>query len=368
MRRDTAGGWVAGAIFAAALTILSVAAINVFGVRPDLGNAPGYGLVTAACAVLAVCHRLPVTALAVSVLSVAGSLLLGYPYGPVMLAVSVAVYAVARHRPSSRSLPLSAGAYLLLAAPTLAHPEALPGGFAAILTAAWIVVPATIGVSRRLVLDARARQRAETERRLRDEERLRLAHEVHDVVGHGLAAIQMQADIALHVAPSKPEQAARALAAISAASAAALSELRDALSAVAPASGADARSPVVGLDRLGELCDRIRAAGVEVRLTATGTARRLHPAVDLAAYRIIQESLTNVVKHAVSPRATVHIDYTAESVTVTVASPHDGTAIREGFGIRGIRRRVGSLDGSLSLRAGETLQLRAVLPGGGPVS
>ncbi len=323
---------------------------------------PAYLLIVLACAVLAVRRRFPVPVLVVSSLAVSCFLLLGYPYGPVMLSLAVAVYTVARRVRTGRALWLSVLAYALLVAHVFVNPEALPGLLGLIPAAAWIGIPTTVGISRRLVLEARARERAETERRLRDEERLWVAHEVHDVVGHGLAAIQMQADIALHVARTKPDQAVAALTAISAASAAALAELRDALASVAPEGEGAQRAPAASLTRLDALCDRIRATGVEVLVRSTGTPRVLPSAIDLAAYRVVQESLTNVVKHAVSPRATVELHYSSDELTLTISSPHDGTAIREGFGLRGIRRRVTSLGGSLSVRAGETMQLRVVFP------
>src|SRR5690606_17800216 len=151
---------------------------------------------------------------------------------------------------------------------------------------------------------------AETERRKLEEERLRLATEVHDIVGHGLAAIQMQADVALHIADANPRQARVALEAISSASAAALSELRATLSSITPASEGrdDSHAPTPGIARVDDLVRRVRDAGVAVELTVTGEQRRVPPEVDVTAYRIVQEALTNVVKHAAERRATVRVD------------------------------------------------------------
>lgn len=234
--------------------------------------------------------------------------------------------------------------------------------------AAWIAIPLTIGIARRLIGESQARERAETQRRKLDDERLRLATEVHDIVGHGLAAIQMQADIALHIADSKPDQARIALQAISTASAAALSELRTTLRSITPETArgntSDLRAPTPGLARVDDLCRRIRAAGVHVDLVTTGPARPIPPAIDVAAYRIVQESLTNVVRHAAARRATVRIDYLPDAVSVVVISPHDGTTPDEGFGIHGMRRRIEQVGGDFTIDSGDTVEVRALLPAG----
>ncbi|ODU06347.1 MAG: hypothetical protein ABS81_04855 [Pseudonocardia sp. SCN 72-86] len=354
-------------VLAAALAIISVVSAAFLSMedgpaRP--ADTLGYGLILLACVPLAVRRRYPVPVLAVSGVAVSAYLLLGYPYSSVMIALAVAVYTVCRRVKTTTALALSAGAFLLLVAHIFVNSAALPGLFGVIPAAAWIAIPATIGVARRLVLEARASERAETGRLLREQERLRIAQEVHDVVGHGLAAIQMQADIALHLAATKPEQGITALRAISTASSAALAELREALREVVPAAGGEQapRAPAAGLARLDALCERIRAAGVDVHLSISGEPRPLASVVDLAAYRIVQEALTNVVKHAMSPQAAVELAYSDDGITLTVSSPHDGSAIQDGFGIRGIRRRVATLDGTVAIRAGENLRVHVTLP------
>lgn len=358
--------WIADAILAAALAAVSmVSAVFLSGAdglsRP--ADALCHALILLACGALAVRRRHPVPVLAVISIAVSAYLLLGYPYSSVMISLAVAVYTVCRRLRTAPALVLSAAAFVLLAVHIFVHPASLPGVFGVIPAVAWIAVPATVGVARRLIGEARARERAEAERLLREQERLRVAQEVHDVVGHGLAAIQMQADIALHLAVSKPEQGITALRAISDASSAALAELREALREVAPAAHHEAsRAPSAGLAHLAELCARIRTAGVDVHVSIVGEPQPLPAAVDLAAYRIVQESLTNVVKHAVSPQATVELNHRPDALTMTITSPHDGTAIGEGFGIRGIRRRAAGLGGTVTIRAGEELQLRVLLP------
>lgn len=364
-RRRTRVRWAGDTLLAVALTAVSVvagAAASAWTSPPRQLDGLGYTLTVLACGVVTFRRSRPTTTLAVATVAVTVYLALGYPYDPVMFAIAIAVYTVARSTPTVRTLWTSAIAYAVLASHVLVDPAALSGFVGLLPAAAWIAIPAAIGWSRRTVDEARARERAETERRLRDEERLRVAHEVHDVVGHGLAAIQMQADIALHLVERKPDQGVRALEAIRSASAAALTELRDTLRSITPGDDLPSRARVAGLARLDELCDRTRTAGVDVRLSVTGTAPRLPPAVDLAAYRIIQESLTNVVKHAMQRRATVDVTYGVDTVAITVTSPHDGSIVQEGFGIRGIRRHATSIGGTLDIRTGPTLRLHVVLP------
>lgn len=358
---------VVDAIVAVALTAVSVVSAAVLSSETDpprAADALGYALIVIACLPLVVRRRLPVPVLAVSSIAVAVYLVLGYPYTVVMLAVSIAVYSVCRRQPLLPALVLSGVTLLVLLVHIFVNPASLPGFFGVIPAAAWIAIPATIGISRRLILEARARERAEAESRLREQERLRVAGEVHDVVGHGLAAIQMQADIALHLAHIRPEQGLKALEAISTASSSALVELREALRELAPGGEGEGapRVPAAGLSRLDELCDRIRAAGVDVEVSIVGTPRSVAAAVDLAAYRIIQEALTNIVRHAMSPRAVVELEYSPADLSVSVTSPHDGSAIAEGFGIRGIRRRVSSLGGTVAIRVGESLRVHVILP------
>ncbi len=192
-------------------------------------------------------------------------------------------------------------------------------------------------------------------RRAINEERLRLAQEVHDIVGHGLVVIQMQADISRHVAPTRPELVHAALDAISRSAADALAELRTALAAIAPpdTDRAEAAAPDPGLHLLEHLCGRIEEAGVALELSVHGHRRPLPRAVDTAAYRVLQESLTNVVKHSPHSRALVEVTYRPDAISLTVANEDlAGGTHTEGFGIAGMRRRVERLGGELSAGTG----------------
>ena len=228
---------------------------------------------------------------------------------------------------------------------------------------AWVAIPFTLGAARRLVVEAGARERAEADRRLVDAERLRLATEVHDVVGHGLAAIQMQADIALHVRDRRPEQADLALEAISRASAEALTELRTTLAEFTPGTARRHARPGAARSAAGPGAGR----GCRRRPGRDRGGGPLPAEVDLAAYRILQEALTNVVKHSADPRAEVVIAHRPDGIDLTVANQHLGDgAYVEGFGLTGMRRRVAALGGS-SRRAGRAgrFVVRATAADGG---
>jgi len=322
-------------------------------------------LVVLAGAATAARRRWPVAVLVAVTGATTAYLTTGYPYGPILFTVAVAVYSVARRTPLATAALWCAGALAVLLLHLLTNGAALPGWAGLLPGSAWVAIPFTVGAARRLVVAAGARERAESERRIVDAERLRLAHEVHDVVGHGLAAIQMQADIALHLGESK--QAQVALEAISRASSDALAELRTTLAAISPhGEGPDtARAPAPGLARVDDLRRRVEDAGVTVAVTVRGRPRPLPAAVDLAAYRILQESLTNVVKHSAHPRATVEISYRPAEVVLAVANQDLAGAHTEGFGITGMRRRAAHLGGELTARRAEgRFEVRAAIPTG----
>jgi signal transduction histidine kinase len=344
----------ADAGLAAALVLVclvTVPFIDDFRTVDEPVDALAVALIVVAGSAIAGRRRWPVPALAVTTVATSAYLVLSYPYGLILMAVAIAVYSVARRTPLLPALLWCAVALAVLLLHLFTNPAALDGPAGLLPGSAWVAIPFTIGVARRLVAEAGARERAESERRLVDGERLRLAQEVHDVVGHGLAAIQMQADIALHLKDSSPGQAHVALAAISRASSDALAELRATLAAISP-DGSDpgeTRAPAPGLARVDDLRRRVEDAGVAVDMTVRGRPRPLPAAVDLAAYRILQESLTNVVKHSPHPRAAVEIAYRPGEVALAVANQDlAGGAHTEGFGIAGMRRRAAHLGGDLT--------------------
>ncbi|PZS20224.1 MAG: hypothetical protein DLM54_05860, partial [Acidimicrobiales bacterium] len=162
-----------------------------------------------------------------------------------------------------------------------------------------------------------------------DAERLRIARELHDVVAHSIAMINVQAGVAAHVISEQPDEAARALVAIKGASKEALRELRTILDVLRQADEGDSMAPAPGLSQLDALVSTTTQAGLPTMLTVSGAARRLAPIVDLAAYRIVQESLTNVLRHAGPASASVSVTYRADDVVIAVED--DGRGVpREG--------------------------------------
>lgn len=355
-----------------ALTLVSLPFLEASaGVRPVDGLA--YTLAVTAAVGTLFRTRWPVVTLGVVTLATVTYLLLDFPYGPVMVCVVVAVYSLARRRPLRAALLWGAATLALLLLHVFTHPGALPLPTGLIPASAIVAVPFSIGVARRMWHEARSAERDAAEQQARDDERLQLAHEVHDVVGHGLAAIQMQADIALHL--GRPEDATTALEAISKAANEALTELRTTLAEIRPgtASGTGPeRAPTAGLANLEVLAQRVRSAGVAVDLAIGGTSRPLPDAVDLAAYRVLQESLTNVVKHGAGAAARVEVGYEPDLVRLCVSNLRvrdprapDGGFVA-GFGITGMRHRVESLGGRLDAGpVDEYFEVRATLPAGG---
>lgn len=345
-------GPVLDALLVTAWTVLAVVTLPFqhFGPRPDTEIGVGtVVLIVVAGAATALRRRWPLVSMLVVVSATSLYLVLGYPYGPIFVFVLVTVYAMARRLPLGQAGAWAAAALALLSVHLLTDSSSSLTGLAP--ATAWIAVPFSIGASRRAVAEAALREREAADQRLVDAERLRLSQEVHDVVGHGLAAIQMQADIALHVQENRPEQAREALQNISRASGEALDELRGVLAAVHAESGdARAPAPTPGLARLDDLIDRVQQAGVNVSLESEGTGRSLPPGADVAAYRVLQESLTNVVKHSPHPRALVRIEHSDDAVTVSVTNQALSAVDTEGIGISGMRRRVRQVGGSF--RAG----------------
>lgn len=198
------------------------------------------------------------------------------------------------------------------------------------------------------------RRREEQEKRQASEERLRMAQELHDVLGHHLSLINVQAGVGLHLMDQRPEQAREALTAIKSASAEALREVRSVLGVLRTEGEAAPRQPVLGLKRLTELT---ASAGIPVRTTVTGEPRELPAEVDRAAYRIVQEALTNVRRHAgPQPEADVAVGYLPAALYLSIRN--GGPAAAEpapdpaadgdtGSGITGMRARAESLGGRL---------------------
>ncbi|HET9777758.1 MAG TPA: sensor histidine kinase [Propionibacteriaceae bacterium] len=245
------------------------------------------------------------------------------------------------------------------------------GGLLSVIAIA--VVPAMIALLVRSRRESEREVREQERRRYAYEERLRIARDVHDVVGHSLAVITMQAGVALHLldkertAHPRPDQVASSLEAIKKTSREALAELRTTLE-VFRADAEEPRSPLPGLDRLDDLIEGLRSAGRDVALIREQSGDDLQEvpaAVDQAAFRIIQESLTNIVRHAPAAHATVRLTHQAGTLTIEVDD--DGPAVSvppDGNGIRGMRERARAVGGAVrvSVREPSGLAVRADLP------
>jgi signal transduction histidine kinase len=207
------------------------------------------------------------------------------------------------------------------------------------------------------------RTREETALRRAWEERLRIARDLHDSLTHSISVIKVQAGIAVHLARKHDEEPSAALLAIQEASSAAMRELRATLEVLRKPSDVDR----VGLDRVAELAERTRAAGVPVHITVSGQPPDLPVEVDQAGYRVVQEALTNVARHAGPATARVDVEYTTAGLTVSVHD--DGQAsparpVTPGVGLRGMRERVTGLGGTLHAapRDGGGFAVRASFP------
>ena len=316
-------------------------------------------------------RRFPVQVLAVIAGGFLFYLLREYPYGPIAAAPLVATFnaILTGHRTAAWITAglLVGGHFGGMYALGIERPRpyemfAVVGWFVILLGVAEIV-----RVRRERIAEA-MRGRAEAERRRAGEERLRIAQELHDVVAHHISLINVQAGVALHLVDTKPEQTATALAAIKDASKEALVELRSIVGVLRDSSEQAPRAPVPGLARLDELVSRTAQAGLDVRTVVQGASRPLPSQVDAAAYRIIQESLTNVVRHAHASRATVRVGYGDTAVTVQVDD--DGTGGvpgPEGNGITGMRERATALGGGFEAGpAAGGFRVTARLPYGEP--
>ena len=280
---------------------------------------------------------------------------LDYPGGPVFLAMIVALFgAMLRGRRLVAWVTLAFGWVGFLWVPFWFGSEPRPEVANALALAAWLLVLGGLAEARRVRRDRTvesARARAEESRRRASEERLRIARELHDVLAHNISLINVQAGVALHLMDERPEQARTALTAIKAASKDTLGELRSVLDILRNPGEADSREPAGGLDRVDELVSGASAAGLSVHTEVEGAPRSLPARVDLTAYRIVQEALTNVVRHAGATSATVGITFGERNLTLRVEDDGRGggagNGMGTGSGIAGMRDRAAALDGDL---------------------
>lgn len=300
----------------------------------------------------------------------------GYPYGPVFLTVAVGAFAavISGHRRAAWWAVGGLWAGHLLIAHWLyeylppGNDDAAPWG-QELVPLAWVV--AILAASelvrvRREVWAREGAERAAAEKRRADEERLRIARELHDVLAHSISVINVQAGVGLALLDTNPEQARTALTTIKAASKEALGEVRQVLDTLRTPGDAP-RAPAPGLDRLPELVEQAAGAGLSVEIETEGERTALPPGTDLAAFRIVQEALTNVVRHSGSRAARVRIAYAPGRLGLRIDD--DGPATRSdaggsGNGLAGMRERAAALGGTIEAgpRPDGGFRVRADLP------
>jgi YD repeat-containing protein len=328
-------------------------------------------LVVVAGLVLAGRRRYPVAVLAVSTGSVVIFSLLGYVNGAALLLPTAALYCVAQTGSVRRAVVVAAATLVALMAATAAGNPFGPfgGGFDLIpgLIAAALFAGVAVNNRRAYVASIQARAEDDTRRRV-DEERLRIARELHDVVAHTMATINVQAGVAAHVLADQPDAAAQAMAVIKAASKDGLRELRAILNVLRQADEADPTQPAPGVAQLDALIAGTCQAGLATSLTLTGQEKPLPAAVDLAAYRIVQESLTNAIRHAGPATAAVSLTYDDAELRIEIADTGRGSQAAQsegsGHGLIGMRERAASVGGVIEAgpSRGGGYQVTARLP------
>ncbi|MFJ7087191.1 sensor histidine kinase [Streptomyces griseus] len=316
-------------------------------------------LLFVAVGVLLLRHRRPVLAVVTTCAVTLGYLAAGYPYGPVFVAVAVGCFSaiVAGHRKAAWWSLGGLWAGHVLVAHWLYRwlppdgDQAAPWAQEGFITA-WVVAVVAAAELLRVRREQWAAARAEreaAERRRADEERLRMARELHDVLAHSISVINVQAGVGLALLDSDPEQARTALTTIKGASKEALDEVRQVLANLRTPGDAPT-APAPGLDRLPELVDQAAAAGLTVTVESEGDPAAVPPGAGLAAFRIVQEALTNVVRHSGSRTALVHIAHGSGRVRLRIddAGPATGDdAGGSGNGLVGMRERAAALGGTI---------------------
>ncbi|MCX6466402.1 MAG: histidine kinase [Pseudonocardiales bacterium] len=349
------------------LLALAVAVLGLAQLAADRGPSRpadllGAALLVLLCAPLAVRGRHPRAALTALLAAVLPYVLLGYPQAPLGPPLVVGVYTVGtRHGPRA-----SAGVLALVVAAlgvAFAVDPGRPGAVDLVVTLVSVAAAWGVGAGVRLrrtqleLVEERAalreQARLDAAARAVAQERLRIARELHDVVAHSMSVVAVQSAMASQVLATRPRLAADALAAISATSRDALGELRRVLGVLrSPDDDPEGLAPVAGLADLPALADRVRDAGVPVELAVTGDAAGVPAGAGLSAYRIVQEALTNAVRHA-GPGARARVEVGCGPAGVDVLVTDDGGGVPlpgpagSGRGLVGMRERVDVFGGDL---------------------
>jgi signal transduction histidine kinase len=331
----------------------------------------------------------PLTSLAVALAGESTLIALGFAVDP-MITVAAVLYMVAQVKSTRTAAGALVAVGLALVVLVFIAPPAVPPGTAVndridynlghaaysftVLLAAWAAGRAVragraYASGLREQAERRAQATVDQTRRMVAEERLQIARELHDVVAHSMSVVAVQAGVGRYVIDQDPAEAASALAAIETTSRTALREMRQLLGILRDgAPGEMLASP--GLE---DIPDLARRAGLRVDVAISGTPRQLPAGMDLAAFRIVQEALTNVVKHSGTDRSRVEVTYSADAVAVEVtddgargAAPDGRDHGGKGHGLTGMRERVALYGGEFSAGPlpGRGYRVRARLPTG----
>ncbi|WP_405871221.1 sensor histidine kinase [Streptomyces zaomyceticus] len=346
-----------------------------YATEPVARTVIGWALILVGCGALYFRRRQPVAVAVVTLLACVVYYPLSSQDGPLMIAFALALYTTAAEGRFAASVALAA---VTLLAVGFGEFRQRPGhrqidDTSLVMLAGWLISLVAVGRAQRTRIaylheveqralaaereqEARARQSA-------TEERLRIAREVHDVLGHSISLINVQSGAALHRLGKGPAPeaglvtATEALEAVKATSKDALRELRATLGVLRSADEPTPTAPTSsGLALLGDLVDRARSTGLDVRTETSGTPVPLPPPVDLAAYRIVQEALTNVTRHSGARKVRVTLDWGTDVVRLRIVD--DGGGAPEGrppgSGIRGMAERARAFGGELTAENGET--------------
>jgi signal transduction histidine kinase len=375
-RSRTARRWALDAAIAAAVTAVQLGATYADSSRHGGAGQVGtlsYVLLAVGGAALVLRRRYPVGVLAVTL---AATLWAAGQNGSVIyLALIVAFFSAVLAKKRVAAIASLVIGYVASVWPALIGESGHPSTTFAVGLAAGLIFllsAAELIRSRNQRTAALARSRTEELRRLAGEERMKMARDLHDVVAHNISVINVQANTALHLMDRQPERARQALTTINEVSKQALVELRSVLGVLRDVDESPPRSPSPGLARLGDLVDSAAAAGLTVHVETPDRPAPLPAEVDLAAYRIVQEALTNSARHSGGSTATVRISPRSGGLLVEVADngksrpggsgsgPRNGS----GHGIAGMTERAKILGGTL--RAGPRpdggFEVRAWLP------
>lgn len=382
-RRLNRPAWSATAGELTLLVAIAAALIIDAALCPDArGNSPE-GVAAVAVAVVPLWWRVrcPLAVVGLVSAGIALCLLTLKPVDTVVIPGMLALYAVARHGDRRRSLIVAAFIvpFVIVSVFAASHGEMLNSSM--VTNTALVLLALAYGDTRRARCAAKEAEEESRRQQLLEaehdaerrvtEERLRIAREVHDVVAHAMVAINVQAGVAAHVLDQRPEQARSALTEIKRVSGDALTDLRATLGVLRDPGAAAPTKPIESLHCLDELAGPLRAAGVDVTVTLDGDERRVPETIGATAYRIVQEALTNVLRHAGARRVDVRLAVESDGVTVAVVD--DGASVPavggptpagSGHGLRGIAERTAAVGGSV--QAGPTdgggWQVRALLP------